>query len=226
MTTLLSEIVVLIVALIYTFLGYRLARILLPICGSALGLTLLIVLAPEYVAFVRTDQIIVAVSCIISLYVLLFMFKRVAALVSGLVAAAFVCIAIAEVFDVTAYAIAYPVMLTVCVIAGLMCSVYRRIGVIVATSLIGAALAALFGMLLIDGGLNATGVYGFAKQAADFYSANAVIITVSALVFAIAGIFFQLFITGKKTVLPSWGERKVRYKEKDNSKKIDRNVFV
>lgn len=226
MTILLSEIVVLIVALIYTFFGYRLARILLPICGSALGLGLLIAIVPEYVAFVRTDQIIVAVSCIVSLYVLLFMFKRAAALVLGFVAAAFVCIAAAEVFNLTAYAITYPVMLTVCIVSSFMCFVYRRIGVIVTTSLIGGAFVSLIGMMLINGGIDASGIYEFAKQVVDFFGGNAVIITACALVFAAAGTFFQIYISGKKTVLPSCGERTVRYKEKDNSVKSDRNVFV
>lgn len=226
MTILLSEIVVLIVALIYTFFGYRLARILLPICGSALGLGLLIAIVPEYVAFVRTDQIIVAVSCIVSLYVLLFMFKRAAALVLGFVAAAFVCIATAEVFNVTAYAVSYPVMLTVCVISSFMCFVYRRIGVIVTTSLIGGAFVSLLGMVLINGGIDTSGIYEVAKQVADFFNENAVIITACALVFAAAGIFFQIYVSGKTTVLPSWGERKVRYIKKDINKISDRNVFV
>lgn len=226
MTILLSEIVVLIVALIYTLFGYRLARILLPICGSALGLGLLIAIVPEHVAFVRTDQIIVTVSCIVSLYILLFMFKRAAALVLGLVAAAFVCIAAAEVFNLAAYAISFPVMLTVCIISSFMCFVYRRIGVIVTTSLIGGAFVSLIGMILINGGIDATGIYEFANQAADFFSANPVIITACALAFAAAGTFFQIYISGNKTVLPSWGERKVQHVENVSDKPSGRNAYV
>ena len=201
------EIALIVIAVLYCFLGYRLARILLPICGAVLLFGLYYVLFPQSLGLDDTELLILSASSAVVLYIILFFVKRIAAFIVGLCAAALASLIALSLFGIRSIEIISPIVLALCLMSALLSAVYIRNAVIITTSLFGGSVAAVFGVMLLTNFEVKAGVLGLASSAAGSIAANPLITAVAALGFTVIAILVQFLAFSSKTVLPSKRER-------------------
>jgi hypothetical protein len=195
-------VIAIIIALIYCFFGYRLARIVLPICGTAVICGLMYVFLIDFYTTGGLDKWIFVVCCAVALYVILFIVKRFAGFMVGVCGAAMALLFIAVALNLNAQPYYFPVAATICLVVGLVSAAYRRVGVIVATSLFGGCLATLVALFLIFGGSQQiSGFSDLVSKMYEYLANNATMVTGIAFFFAIVGVVVQLFATGSATIL-------------------------
>ncbi|MBT7123301.1 MAG: hypothetical protein HN948_09875, partial [Clostridia bacterium] len=96
----------------------------------------------------------------------------------------------------------YPVAATICLIIGLVSFVYRRIGVIIATSLLGGCMAVFITLFFIFGSsLEISGFSDLVSKMSGFLSKDSAMVTGIAISVAIIGAVVQIFATGGSTIL-------------------------
>lgn len=195
-------IIAIIIAVIYCFFGYRLARIVLPLCGTAVIGGLMYVFLIDFYTTGGLDKWIFVVCSAVALYVILFILKRVAGFMVGVCGAAMAMLFIAVAFNLNAQSYFYPVAATICLVVGLISFVYRRVGVIIATSLLGGFMATLMTLFLIFGGsLDISGFSDLISKMYEYLADNAAMVTGVAFFVAIVGVVVQFFATGGSTIL-------------------------
>lgn len=195
-------IIAIIIAVIYCFFGYRLARIVLPLCGTAVICGLMYVFLIDFYTTGGLDKWIFVVCCAVALYVILFILKRVAGFMVGVCGAGMAMLFIAVALNLGARSSFYPVAATICLVVGLISFVYRRVGVIIATSLLGGFMATLMTLFLVFGGsLDISGFSDLVSKMYEYLADNAAMVTGVAFFVAIVGVVIQLFATGGATIL-------------------------
>ena len=193
----------LILGLLFVFFGYKLARFLLPLCGSLVVLGVLWAVALPALQLDTLATWLFLGGAGVSIYILLFFFKRVAGFFVGLVGAVLLLTYIAYALGLWGLPYVYPVFFTLCVVSGLLAVVYRRIGVIVFTSMLGACVALYVGLYLFIEGVNPdVFTSGVLPQLAAFLSAQKYLVAGAALVLMVVGILVQAAITSKNQLLP------------------------
>jgi len=203
----------LILALVFMFFGYKLARFLLPLCGV---LVVLAVLWAVVLPALRMDALATWLffgGAGVSVYILLFFFKRIAGFFVGLLGAALLLTFIVYALNLSALPFLTPICLTLCVVSGLLAVVYRKAGVITFTAMMGACVAIFTGLYLFIEGVD-PGAFeaGILPQLASFLSAQKYFIAGGALVLMVVGILVQVAVTSKAQVLPG-GEQEERGKD-------------
>lgn len=195
-------VIVALISLTYCFFGYRLARIILPLCGITVVGGLMYLFLIDFYTTGGVDQWIFIVCCVVALYVILFMLKRLACFFVGATGAALAALFIALAFQISDSAYFYPVVLTICIIIGLLSAVYPRIGVIIATSLFGACLGTLVIFFLIFGdSFEFVGLSDLISRIWGYLVSNSTLVTGIAIFAAIIGAIVQYFVTGGSTIL-------------------------
>ncbi len=139
-------IAIVIIGLVFCIAGYKFARFLLPVCGMIVIEVLLYFLVGGYL---RQNELISALfygGTAVASYVVLFFFLRLPAFFTGAVGAGFLSYLILIAFGLIDKPFAFPAFITVMIIIGLISFAYKRVGVIIATSLLGAGLAGSAGV--------------------------------------------------------------------------------
>ena len=229
------EIAVIVIAVLYCFLGYRLARILLPICGAAITFVLLYFSFLQSTNLIDIEIFIISASAAVFAYVILFYIKRAAAFVVGLVAAAFACLIVLSLFDFGSLDIVSPIVVALCLMSALLSFVYLRIAVIVTTSLLGGCVASITGVMLLTMGGAPQSLGLLIPSAVDSIITNTFMTAFAALGFTAIAILVQFLVFSSKTLLPTKSERRKKNKqlrmqnEMQNEKtdiKRGRNSFI
>lgn len=195
-------IIAILIALIYCFFGYKLARVVLPICGVAVITGLMYVFLVDFYTTGGLDKWIFVVCCAVALYVILFILKRLASFFVGVCGAALVMLFISVTLNLSEQPVFYPVAATICLVVGLISFVYRRIGVIIATSLLGGCVAAFITLFFIFG--SSPEISGFSdliSKMSRFLRMDAAMVTGISIFAAIIGAVVQIFATGGSTIL-------------------------
>ena len=192
----------LVLALIFMFFGYKLARFVLPLCGVLIGLILLGTFALDALRLNTMETWLFMGGAGISLYILLFFFKRVAGFFAGLLGGALLLLYVIYAFGLHAMPYLVPAYLTLCVVSGVLAVVYHKMGVIVFTSVFGACAAAFAGLYLYFEGVSPEAFSGGILTAlGEFLAEYTFLIAGTALIATVAGILVQSLITSQHQVL-------------------------
>jgi hypothetical protein len=197
-----GSIIVVIIAMIYCFFGFRLARIILPLCGVTIIAGLMYIFLIDFYTSGGLDQWIFIVCCVVALYVILFLLKRFASFIVGVCGAGLMLLFFATALELASLPFFYPAAITVSLLIGCIGFVYQRTGVIIATSLFGGGVATFVTMFIIFGEpLDISGFGDLISEMSLYFSGNAPLVTTIAICVAIVGVVAQVFATGKSTVL-------------------------
>ena len=193
---------VLVIGLLFVFFGYKLGRFLLPICGTLLVLGILWAFVLDGLRLNAMETWLFMGGAGVSVYILLFFFKRAAGFFAGLMGAALLLLYIVYALNLAALPYLYPACLTLCVASGVLAIVYKRVAVITFTSLLGACAAAYAGLFLYFQGVSPDVFSGnIFIPMETFLIAYKYLIAGVSLVVAVIGILVQMFVTGKNQVL-------------------------
>lgn len=194
----------LLLGLLHVFFGYKLARFVLPVCGLVFIEFVLYLFVYPHMGLNQLGTWLFFCGCGIAVCVILFIFPRVAAFFTGLFASALLSVLAAYALSLHGFLLLYPIVLTLCVLCGLLCAAYKRVGVAVFTSLFGGCTAAFVGLYLYTGGFDAPGallVGNVLVPLEMFLVKSALLVGGAALVLTVVGLIVQLGLTAKTQVL-------------------------
>lgn len=192
----------LVLALIFLFFGYKLARFLLPLCGVLIGLGLLSAFVLDSLRLNGMETWLFMGGAGVSLYILLFFFKRIAGFFAGVLGSALMLVYIVYAFGLDSLPYLYPACLTLCAVSGVLAVFYHRKGVITFTSLLGACVAVFTGLFLYFKGVNPEPFSGGVLTVfEEFLAEHSLMIAGISLVATVAGIVVQSLITSQHQVL-------------------------
>lgn len=192
----------LVLALVFLLFGYKLARFLLPFCGVLIVLIAVWAFTLDALRLNTMETWLFMGGAGVSLYILLFFFKRVAGFFAGVLGSALLLLYVIYAFGLNALPYLVPAYLTLCVVSGVLAVVYQKKGVIVFTSIFGACAAAFAGLYLFFEGVSAEAFSGGVIAAlGGFLAEYNFLIAGTALVAAVAGILVQSLITSQHQVL-------------------------
>lgn len=205
--------IVLVLGLVFVCFGYKLARFMLPLCGVLIGLGALWAFALDSLQLNTTETWLFMGGAGVSLYILLFFFKRIAGFFAGLLGAGMLLLYTVYALNLSALPYVYPACFALCMLAGLLAVAYKKAGVIVFTALLGACVAAFTGLYLFFEGVGPEAFLGNVIVPLEaFLSAYKYLVAGVALVAAVAGILIQALITSQHQVLPGpFREEQPRY---------------
>ncbi len=195
---------VILFGLLHVFFGYKLARFLLPLCGTLLAEFVLYILVYDQLTLNSTETLIFFVGCGAAVYLLLFFIPRIAAFFTGFVGSALVLVFAAYVFNLHGTSVLYPAAMALCVLCGLLAAVYKRVGVIITAALFGGCISSFTGVYLYIEGAK-TSVFETAGSIfvplEYFLTENAFLIGGAAMALALLGIAVQLARTADRQLL-------------------------
>lgn len=187
-------------ALLNCLFGYRFARFILPICGILFleGVTYLFIYKLLNLDSLSAWMFFGGIA--ITIYIVLFFFKRFAGFFTGLLGAGLLLIYVIHAFSLHNMPYLYPAYFTLCVLAGLLTFVYNRMGVVIATSVFGGCVAAFAGVYLLTMGID-----GAAFEAQPnvliplvrFLQSHGLLVMGVALVLTAVGGIVQILWTGR-----------------------------
>lgn len=189
------------VAIVYLMLGHKLARLLMPFCGMLVleGLMYLLISVP----FEDNEVLRALFYCLsaIAIYLGLFFLPRVAAFFVGLVGSLlFMCLVVLA-FSLENITLITPICLTVGVMVGLISAVFKRNGVVVATSLFGGCISViLIAFLFLAPAANIGGLSALQGVISILGNNGYMLIGLSGAAIAI-GLYLQLRFTAYNQVL-------------------------
>ncbi len=190
------------IGLLFLFFGYNLARFLLPLCGVLVALGLLWALLLPVMRLNSLDTWLFMGGAGVSLYILLFFFKRVAGFFVGLLGAALMLLFIVCALNLYTVPYLYPACFALCAASALLALVYKKAGVAVFTSLLGGCMAAFAGLYLYYQGVDpAAFAAGVPAALWAFLIQYRYLVAGVALVLSVAGILAQLLVTSRRQVL-------------------------
>jgi hypothetical protein len=202
--------------LVFCFFGYKLARLLFPLCGLIVIEGLLYIYVYDMLRLDTFETWLFFVGSSVAVYVLLFFFKRAAGFFTGILGSAIFLLYVVSALRLQSIPYIYPACMTVCLVSGILTVSYQKAAVVVFTSLFGACVAAFAGLYTYIQGVDASYLAGGMIAAlAKFLSGNAVFIAGISAGFAISGILVQLAATSSSCVLPGKpGDGGGRFKKK------------
>ncbi|MGI5848734.1 MAG: DUF4203 domain-containing protein [Christensenellales bacterium] len=210
-------------ALIFCFFGYKLARILLPICGLAVFEAAIYLFIYDLFEMDTLMTWLFFGGSIAAIYIVLFFLKRIAGFFNGLLGSALMLLYVVYALNLHDLAYLYPICLTICTVAGLLTVVYKKVAVIIFTSLFGACTAAFLGLYIYFEGINVADFIAYRNVLVpieQYLSANAYIVAGVSLGLTIVSIFIQVYATSHTQVLsgkPDDRGFKLRVTKHDNS---------
>ncbi len=194
----------LIVSLLHCFFGYKLARFLLPFSGLVLFEGLLYLFVYDHLRLDAMSTWLFFVGSAISIYLILFFFKRFASFFAGLAAGGTFAAFVVYALGVQNMSLIYPICLTVSVVAALLTVAYQRIGTVITTAVLGGCGAAYIGLYLYLVGVDAASIVAYSNLLIPFgyfITSNAYLIGGVALVLMGLGIFVQFYWTANRQLL-------------------------
>lgn len=206
-----------VLGLVFCFFGYKLGRLLFPLCGLIVIEGLLYIYVYDMLRLDAFETWLFFGGSSVAVYVLLFFFKRIAGFFTGLLGSAVFLLFAVNALGLQKVEYLYPVCLTLCFVSALLTVSYQKAAVVVFTSLFGASVTAFTGLFLYMRGLDpvylAGGIYPAFLR---FLSENAVIIAGISAGFSVSGILVQFAATSSSCVLPGKqsGGSGIRYKRK------------
>lgn len=211
--------VMVLLGLLHVFLGYKLARFLLPVSGMVLAEGLIYIFAYDSLNLDTVSTWLFFVGSSIAVYLILFFFKRIAGFFLGLAAGGMLSVLLVYMLGLHSMPLIYPVCLTISVMAGLFTLVYERNMVVVSTAVAGACGAAYCGLFLFLNGVDPAGLVIYNNMLVPFevfLRCNAYLIGGVALVLIAMGLFAQFFWTaGHQLLSESPSARKQRIRKRN-----------
>ena len=205
--------------LVYCALGYKYARFLLPISGVLVLEVLLYLFVSDTLP---NDELFTALfygGSAIVIYVLLFFVLRLSGLVIGILGSAVFITYVVFAFGLFAMPFVIPIFITLCLLAGLLGAVYQRVGVIVAVSLLGGAVAAgVVGFIIFAGGAETAANEPMINVLIEIIRGNAFVFLGASTALAAIGTFVQLKYTGFDQVLNN--RTPIRYQKRKSKRKL------
>ncbi|MFA5676509.1 MAG: DUF4203 domain-containing protein [Christensenellales bacterium] len=187
--------------MLHVFFGYKLTRLLLPLCGALFAVCALYLFVYETLFLDASGTYIFFIGSGIAVYLLLFFLPRAAAFFTGFFGGAFFMIFAVYAFNLHGTEMFYTAAITVCVLSGLLAAVYKRAGVIVVSALFGGCISSYAGVYLYTEGANASGFEGIFVSSGHFLSENIFLIGGATLVITLLGIAVQFARTADKRLL-------------------------
>lgn len=194
-----SLIVLAAVGLIFCVFGYKYAKFLMPLCGMLVVESVIYLLISGYLEHTEFKAVLFYGSTAVASYIILFFVIRLNGFFTGVLGASMLCyFAVKAVGQAIPFVI--PIVITIILVVGLVGFVYKRVGVIISTSLFGAGLAVgLACFLIFASGYEAGQTFlGVVNSVAESYS---LYILGTYAVVAAAGLLLQLKLTGKDQVV-------------------------
>lgn len=194
-----SLIVLAAVGLIFCVFGYKYAKFLMPLCGMLVVESVIYLLISGYLKHTEFTAVLFYGSTAVASYIVLFFVMRLNGFFTGVLGASMLCYIAAKAVG-QAIPFVIPIVITIILITGLIGFVYKRVGVIISTSLFGAGLAVgLVCFLIFASGYEAGHTFlGVVNSVAESYS---LYVLGAYAVLAAAGILLQLKLTGKDQVV-------------------------
>ncbi len=214
--------------LVFCFFGYKLARLLFPLCGLIVVEGLLYIYVYDMLRLDTFETWLFFAGSGVAVYVLLFFFKRAAGFFTGILGSALFLLYVVSALGLQGIPYIYPACMTVCVVSGILTVSYQKAAVVVFTSLFGACVAAFAGLYTYIQGVDAIYLAGGVLAAlSNFLSANAVFIAGISAGFALSGILVQFAATSSSCVLPGkpGDDAGFRFKKKPVIKKAEDDLF-
>jgi len=217
-------------ALGYCAVGYRYARFVLPVFGVFFAEIAIYLFVAETLGNSELFGALFYGGTAIVVYVLLFFILRLSGFLTGVMGAGLFLMYVAAVFGLFDLPYLIPAVMTLCILFGLVGAVYKRVGVIVVSSVLGASVAmgvAAFFMFVASNGAiakasNTGAMYSFVKD-------NAMLLVGAVVIVTALGIFVQLRFTGniqalrKRAAIHFQNKRGTEYRM-DNKKNEEYNV--
>jgi hypothetical protein len=189
-------------SLLTAFFGYKLGRFLLPLSGLLLLEGLIYVYVYGLLTLDALSTWLFFGGTAIAAYLILFFIRRLAAFFTGAATAALLLACLVHALSLHNLALLAPVVMTLTVLSALLTAVYKRVGVIVATAVLGGCAAALFGLYIYMQGVDAAPfAANLIAPVEGFLAARAPIILGVGGALSLAGFVIQLLVTGKRQVL-------------------------
>lgn len=210
--------VLLVSSLLHCFLGYKLARFLLPISGFLLVEGLLYIFVFGQLVLNAVSTWLFFIGSGIAIYLLLFFLKRAAGFFTGLAAGGLFTVFAVYAAGLQTISLIIPIGLTICVVMGLLTVVFHRVAVVVSTSIAGGCAAAYSGLYLYIVGVDAANIVVYDNLLVPFevfLKNNAYLISGVSLVLIAVGIFVQLRWTAKKQLLSIEPEYKPKFQTRN-----------
>jgi len=207
-------------SLLTGFFGYKLGRFLLPLSGLALLEGLIYIYIYDLLTLDTLSTWLFFGGTSIAVYLILFFVKRLAGFFTGLAGSALLLVYLVYALNLHSFSLLAPVVLTLCVLAALLTAAYKRVGVIISTSILGGCAAAYIGLYIYIQGVDiaafASGGLLFTLE--SFLNTHTLIILGVGLGLALVGLLVQFAVTGKKQVLGDslGGGSGLRLKKKDD----------
>ena len=196
--------VVIAIALVFCFFGYKLARFLLPLCGTLILEALVYLYVYNLFQLNALGTWLFFGGTSVAIYIILFLIKRIAGFFAGLLGSALMLFFVVYAFQLQSVPYVYPAGMTISVVVGLLTVVYQRAGVIISTSLLGACTAAFFGLYIYVEHINAADFIMYRNVLVpleQYLSANSILVLGASVGLTVLSVIIQIFLTGKTQVL-------------------------
>lgn len=194
-----SLIVLSAVGLMFCIFGYKYAKFLMPLCGMLVVESAIYFLISGYFKHLEFTAALFYGGTAVAAYIILFFAMRLNGFFTGVLGSAMLCYFIVKVVGQASIPFVIPIAITAALITGLVGFVYKRVGVIIATSLFGAGLCvSLVSFLVFASGYAAGQSFlGTVNRIAENYS---LYLLGAYVVLAAIGLVLQLKLTGKDQV--------------------------
>ncbi len=200
----------LIIGLLHIVFGYKLARILMPLSGALIAVALLDIFALDLLGLQGGAMYVFLIAGGVLIYAALFLIPRASAFFASLTGSAIFIVYIVYAFELFNLAILYPAALTICVLAAIAAAVYKRIGVIVVSALLGGCIFAPVACLLYLEGFPGLAAL---QNVLGSIAKNAYTICIVAFVCALLGTIIQYIKTANGQLIENkWRAGKRRSK--------------
>ncbi|MGI5920029.1 MAG: hypothetical protein ACOX8N_10370 [Christensenellales bacterium] len=189
-------------SLLTAFFGYRLGRFLLPLSGLLLLEGLIYVYIYGLLTLDTLSAWLFFGGTAVAVYLVLFFIRRLAGFFTGAAAAALLLACLTYALNLHSFSLLMPIVMTLTVLSALLTAVYKRVGVIVATAVLGGCAAALFGLYIYLMGVDAAPfAANLIAPMERFLASRALLILGVGGGLSLAGLLVQLLVTGKRQVL-------------------------
>ena len=224
---LISGAIAVIMTIIFIVFGYKLARFVTPLCGVIVIEFILYLFVYDLLGITEGAMWLFTCGTAVVVYVLLFMMRRPSVFFVGILGMGLLLLSIIYAFGMHEVPYLYVGFFAISGVAGLLAAAYRRMGVIIATSLFGGCATALIGLYLIISGIFAVQPAAGAtmvSQVDAFLRSNGLLVLGVSVALTVAGVLLQHFSTGKTQLLDVSEEDRAIMKR--NKKRTDDDTWV
>lgn len=215
-----------IIALLFVFFGYKVSRFLMPLCGVLAVEAVIYLFIYDLFELNEVGTWLFFAGSAIAFYVIFFILRRISGFFAGLMGMGLFLIYVIYAFNLNEIPLLYPALFTLSIIAGLLTVVYKNMGVTLATSLFGAAIAAFAGLYLMFvgvGGEEFTNGANLAVPFTAFLLQNGLLVAGVTLALGAVGALVQVFGTAKQQLAAESEAQQIRRR---NEQRRQRDTWV